>query len=140
MKHYHPEEVDFIVNGVAMSGFAAGSFITITQVEDSFKPVVGADGQTTRTRNNNRNATAACKLMQTSESNAILSALHEVDSSTPGGAGVVAIMIRDKQGLTLFVSTAAWITKPPTQDFDTDATSREWLFYAVNPKNFVGGN
>lgn len=139
MKYYDPKEHSIIFGG-PMSGFADDQMIEIEWDEDAFEDIVGVDGETTRSDNGNNNATAKIKLMQSSNSNDVLSALYNLDKLTPGGAGVVPFTIKDGQGTTLIVAGSAYVKKLPTVTRGKKAGPQEWTIRLVNPKVFIGGN
>ena len=140
-KVYDADEVSIIVAGIPISGFADGEFVRIEE-EEQFSTVTGSDGEVTRSKTNQTLATLTFILMQTSASNAVLSALHVTDLQASGGAGIVPVLVRDRQGLSQFNSESGWVVKFPDESFDREATSREWMIHAVKNKTSrtVGGN
>lgn len=140
LKVYDPDQITVSFGGRLMSGYADGEFVRIEQDTDDFSDVAGTDGTVSRSRSNDRRATITFILMQTSESNAILSALSELDRVTPGGAGVGALQVRDRNGSTLYQADEAWISKPPSVSFDREVTSREWTLRCASLKRRDGGN
>lgn len=141
MKVYDSDQVSLVFMGIPIdSGYAEGSFLTIEQSEQDFEVKVGTDGEVTRSKTNNRHATIKVKLMQTSSGNTALSALNNLDVATPGGAGVGPMLIRDRQGTSLYTAGKCWIAKPPDVDFDRSATSREWTLECANLIRFDGSN
>jgi hypothetical protein len=141
MKIYDADQISIMIAGIPItSGFADGEFITIEPEAEDFTDVVGTDGEVTRSKTNDRRATLTLKLMQTSEANALLSALNETDKNTPGGAGVGALLIRDRQGLSLYQAAECWIQKGPNITFDREATAREWIIRCAKLVPFTGGN
>jgi hypothetical protein len=125
---------------VPLSGYASGSFVKVTVQDDVFILVRGADGTFTRSKKKGRATLVEVRLMQSSDSNAVLTALHEADYLAANGAGIVPFLLRDRGGRSLVSAADAWITKPAEQDFDESAKERVWVFQLVNPKIFVGGN
>lgn len=140
MKHYDPDQVTVSFAGIVLQGFADGSFVTVSQETDNFTDVVGSDGEVSRSKTNDRRATITFKLMQTSSSNALLSAIANADLAAPAGAGVGQLMVRDRQGTSLYRADEAWISKPPDVDFDRGATSREWTLRCAKLERTDGGN
>lgn len=134
-------EVTINVGGFPIeSGFADGEFLRVEQAEDGFLTVVGTDGSVTRSKSNNRMATVTIILMSSSDGNAILSTLHNTDLKASNGAGVVPILIRDRQGTTLMAGAKAWVIKAPDASFDRTATPREWTIGVADFERFDGGN
>ncbi len=96
-KVYDAKQVSLVIASVPIqSGFNEGSFLTVTPVSPVFEDQVGTDGEVTRTRTNDDRATAKVKLMQTSDGNALLSTLLNLDINTPGGAGIGAFLVRGR--------------------------------------------
>ena len=141
MKVYDANEVTVNFAGLAIdSGFDDGEFCTIEQDNDSFGAKQGTDGQVTRYKTYQDLTTITLKLMQTSEGNAKLSTLLNADLIGTNGAGVAPIMIRDRQGLSLFASPEAWIMGPPKVAYAREPGAREWKIQVATPKRFDGGN
>lgn len=138
---YDPNEVSAMVCGLPIEGgYADGTFIEIEQDSDDFVDVVGIDGDVTRSKTNDRRATITLTLMQTSESNGLLSALNNIDRKASNGAGVGPLLIKDNQGTTLFAAEKSWIAKPPTAGFDKTAGPRAWKIRVADLERFDGGN
>jgi hypothetical protein len=140
-KVYDADQVSITLNGIPIdSGFADGEFLRIEQESDAFTDVAGTDGEVTRSKTRDNRATITILLMQSSSGNALLTALLEVDKSTPGGAGVGVFQARDRQGTSIHLAAECWISKAPDVSYDREATPREWTLRAANLENFVGGN
>lgn len=139
-KHYDADQVTVAIAGIPISGYADGEFLTLTMESDAFTDVVGTDGDVTRSKTNDRRATCTVKLMQSSDSNDLLSALYNTDQKAPNGAGVGAFLIKDRQGRSLFAATACWIMKAPDISLDRTATAREWTIRVAELERFDGGN
>lgn len=140
LKNYSPDAISLSLNGIPISGFADGEFIRIEKESDAFADVVGTDGEVSRSRTNDDRATVTVMLMQTSDSNVLLSALHNLDKETPGGAGVGVLLIRDAQGNSLYTASECWISKEPDVSFDREPTSREWTLRCADLIAVHGGN
>jgi len=126
------------------SGLADGEFVRIEFDSDAFSDLVGTDGEVTRSKSNNGMATVTVRLMQTSDGNQVLAALHELDRLAANGAGVASFLLRDLNGTTVYSTVEAWIAKEPDVSFDREATPREWKLRANfgRPKgiSFAGSN
>lgn len=140
-KVYDADQVSLVFMGIPIeSGYADGEFLTIEQSAQDFDVVVGTDGEVTRSKTNNRHAVIKVKLMQSSSGNTALSALNNLDVLTPGGAGVGPMLVRDRQGTSLYTASKCWIAKPPDVSFDRTATSREWTLECANLVRLDGSN
>jgi len=138
LKQYNAGEVSVIVGTQAMQGFTEGTFVNIVRAEDSFTMVVGADGEPTRSKTNNRSATIEITLKQSSDSNDYLSQLMIADET--GGNGVVPINIIDNSGRTIVTALEGWVKKPADAGFGRDAEDRTWSIDCGSLDIFIGGN
>jgi len=140
-KIYDADQVSMVFMGIPISsGFADGVFLEIEQEEDDFAHKVGTDGETTRSKTNNRNADVKVHLMQSSDGNAQLSVINLADVSAPNGAGVGPMLVRDRQGTSLYTAAHCWIRKPPDVSFDREATDRVWTLHCADLVRVDGGN
>jgi hypothetical protein len=140
LRVYDPDQVHVSMNGIPLSGFADGEFVTVETESATFEDVAGTDGEVTRSKTNDGRATVTVKLMQSSPSNDLLSVLHNLDKSTPGGVGVGPLFIRDAQGTTLVWAEKAWIQKVPDGSWDRTAKERSWVIRCANLISHHGGN
>jgi len=138
---YNPSEVDIIYGPVKVDGYAEGEFITGSQEEETFLKVVGSNGEFCWSHNANDSTIWTLKLIQSSASNALLSALHSLDIQTRGRSPQT-LYVKDRSGTTLWASPTARIIKPADISFDKQAKNREWTICAVGqpPTNLIGGN
>lgn len=135
-----PDRHVISVGGVRIQGFAAGSYITVTQVAEAFNDEAGSDGEVARVKSNDRRLDVVVKLLQTSQSNDYLSGLHLTDLAAPNGAGVVSFQMLDLDGNTAVNGSKAWIKKYPDGDEDRTPKSREWMFRIASGDRVVGSN
>lgn len=140
-KVYDANEVTLIIAGLPIeSGYDDGEFCRIEQESPDFTDKVGTDGEVTRSKTNDRRATVSVILMQSSDGNALLSGLNNIDRLAGNGAGVGPLLIRDKQGTALYAAAECWISQPPNVSFDREPTAREWTIRVANLERFDGGN
>lgn len=140
-KVYDADQVVMVFMGIPISsGYADGEFLTIEQEAQDFETKVGTDGEVTRSKTNNRHAIIKVKLMQSSDGNAALSAINNVDIAASGGLGIGPMLIKDLQGTTLYTAAKCWIAKPPDVSFDRTATAREWTLECAQLLRLDGGN
>ena len=141
LKVYNADQVQVVVCGVPVTkGWGDGAFLRIEQNEDSYTEVVGTDGEVTRSRTNNRTHTITLTLMQSSDVNALLSAVHTLDINSPGGAGIGPLIVKDGSGTSLYIAEKCWVKKPPVVEFGREAGPREWVFSTNNLVRLDGGN
>lgn len=139
-KVYDPDQVSVSLSGIPISGYADGEFVRIEKESDAFTDVVGTDGEVSRSKTRDDRGTVTFILMQTSDSNILLSALHQLDKNAAGGAGIGALLVRDAQGTSLYTASECWISKEPDVSFDREPTSREWTLRAAKLVSVHGGN
>lgn len=140
-KVYDADEVSASLGGIPLNkGTADGEFLRISMETDAFTDVVGTDGEVTRSKSNDRRATVEVILMQTSDTNDLLSALHVADLNAPGGVGIGSFLVRDRQGRAVFQADKAWISKEPDVVYDRGATARSWMLRVAHLRSFHGGN
>jgi Protein of unknown function (DUF3277) len=141
LRIYDADQVTAILVGVMVeTGLNDGEFLKIEVADDAFKSKVGTDGEVTMSKTNNFLLKITCTLMQSSSTNALFSAIHELDRKTPGGLGVAPFMIRDRQGTSLYSGRFSRIMKAPDATFDREAGPREWTFAAISDERLDGGN
>jgi hypothetical protein len=137
---YDANEVQIAFGGIPIEGYADGDFITITHESDAFVSVVGSDGSVARSKTNDHRATVELRLMNTSPTNAALSALYQADINAPGGAGIGAFLCVDLNGTSLYTAGNAWIKRAPDPVFGREPNERVWLLEVDNLRDFTGGN
>ena len=133
------DQVDCIFGLAPIDGWAEDSVISIEEDEEAFKIKKGVKGDITRSKVHGQTALVTLTLMSSSKSNAYLSGIHKLDKSKAGGAGITPILIRDRNGVSLFASDKAWIEKAPTVTYGAEASAREWKIRVVDYELFEGG-
>ncbi len=137
---YDSNEVQVSFAAIPLNGWADGDFITITRESDTFTSVVGTDGAVSRSKTNDNRATVEVHLMNTSPSNAAMSAIALADREAPGGAGIGAFLCVDLNGTSLYTSGNAWIKRAPDPTFGREASERVWTLEVDELRDFTGGN
>jgi Protein of unknown function (DUF3277) len=141
MKNWDADQVTLVAVGVTInSGYDDGPFLKLEMADDAFKTKVGTDGSVTRYATHNNLAKMTVMLMQTSDGNALLSTIHELDKKVPGGKGIAPFMIRDRQGTSIYGGRFSWVSKPPDVTMDREPTAREWEIGCVVETRLDGGN
>ncbi len=140
-KVYDPTEISMNLCGIIIdSGFAEDTMIKIKQMSDDFTEVIGVDGEVTRSKTNDGRAEVTFMLMQSSSTNALLSVLNNLDKATSNGAGIGPLLIKDRQGTSLYTSPKAWIQRAPDVEFGSKATERAWVIKCAKLLRLDGGN
>jgi len=124
MPSYNSADVDIIFGGVRLSGLAPDSFVDIEYDEDSWKLMIGADGEAVRSKVNNLSATITIRLTPSSFSNSILHGQWMADQATSKAA--VPLLIKDGMTGTSHTSDGAWVQKQPKKDYQVEAQPMEW--------------
>lgn len=140
LKVYDAKAVSMIFAGIPISGLAEDTFVNVVRNEDSFSLMVGADGEATRAKTNNRSGRVTFTVQQSSDSNDLLSALHVADEISSAGDGIGPLLIKDLSGRTLITAEKAWIVKPPDTGFGRDVATREWVVETDALVMVVAGN
>lgn len=140
LRVYDPDQIFVSLAGIPCSGYADDEFVRVEREGPAFDDVVGTDGEVTRSKTNDNRATVTIKLMQSSPTNDLFSALHNLDKNTPGGAGVGPFILKDLQGTTLIMAEKSWIRKEPDGSWGRTATEREWIIRVASLTSFHGGN
>ena len=134
---YDPGEVQCIIGGTPISGYADGTFVNLAWASDLFTKTVGADGEVSRAKSNDRTGTLTLTLLQTSASNDVLSGYAEADRLS--NSGVVPVLIKDASGRTLLLATG-WVGRYPDVNFAKDDQQRAWQIHLAQVNAFIGGN
>ena len=135
---YDPKNNVLMIDAVSMSGFADGTYITVTFDEDAFTKVIGADGEVSRAKSNNYSGSVVVTFMQTSMSNDILSAIALLDKLS--NTGVVVVILKEIGTNNIAMSGEGWIKKMPDITYSKDIENREWILDLANLHVFIGGN
>jgi hypothetical protein len=122
---YDPKRTSVIIGGAIITGFADGTFINAERTNNTWEDITGADGFTTRVKQNDTSGTITLTLQQSSPSNDVLQILH--DSDEESGLATFPVTVKDILGTSQVTSTAAWIQKPANIVFSKGVESREWL-------------
>jgi hypothetical protein len=138
---YDASQVTIVLSGLPLTGFGPDTFVNVEQDEDSFGLQIGADGEGSRSKSNNRSATITVTLLQGSQANDLLSALHNLDINSPAGDSIGPFLLKDNSGRTIINAAKAWIQKPPPVEHGREAGTREWIFRTERIEwTLIGGN
>lgn len=145
LKTFSPEFLDVAIttpqgSGV-VTGYAEGTFITMSPFAERFVPVYGAQGEPYRVRNAIKAFDVTLTLAQTSHWNDIFTQLLQNDIDTLDGT--FNMTVKDSSGTTVFNDEFAYIGQEPEQAFSGGGTleSREWTIHMPSPQGYmIGGN
>lgn len=124
------------LGSIILTGFDEEG-ITISRENDMFSRKSGVDA-TERSNMNNFDLTITVNILKTNPLNDILSALHNLDSTT--NAGKVPWLTKDLNGLSLTVALSAWIVKAPDMVNKKESESNVWLIHTGPSAKFDGGS
>ena len=137
-KEYSPDDYSVIFNGIPIEGFAEDECIDIEFSTEGFQDDIGIDGHVVRYKTLDQRATVIFTLMAGSPCNKVLSAMYNTDLKLPNGLGVGPLLIRDTQGVTVFLGTQAWIQKMPKVTFGQKLGNREWTIRVAKLEAIIG--
>lgn len=138
LKTFDPKDIVLTVGGAIIGGFADGTFVSIERQEDAYTTSVGADGEVTRVKSNNKLTNLTITLAQTSDSNSVLSAFAILDEKS--NSGVVPVLLKEVNGDTAVAGGRGWIQKLPNIEYSKEITNREWVIVLAESEMFVGGS
>lgn len=128
---YDPQTVIIAVGGVIVSGFGDGDFVTVSYDEDRYMSKAGADGEVARAKNANRMGTFEITLSSTSQANAELSAIFNLEML--GGIDVVVpISVADLSGRALAFASKCWIKNAPEFTRGKEVADSVWRYQAAD--------
>ena len=139
LAHYSPEDVTVLLGGFhQLSGFAEGTFLTVSKSSPTYITRESADGIVSRTHRNSQVYEISLILHQGSESNQTLTYTARLDELT--NMGKFPLLIKDQLGSTMFFSMTSWIEAIPDASFSTDIETREWKIKCSQAVFNLGGN
>lgn len=129
LRSFNPKAYAVMVNGLQASGFADDGAVTVAFEEDFVSKKSGVDGQISASIQHDYSAMATLKLMQTSEFNATMQNLLNVQTiAAKAGQGLVTFPfnILGLASSERFIGAQAWIVKQPDSGIEKEAGTREW--------------
>lgn len=138
VRDYDPGAVTLTWDGLLITGFAEGSFITWEADADTFSKVTGSQGDVTRVRSRNRSSRVTFRLQQTSPINDVLSQRHIEDRAGLPRKG--SLLLKDELGTTSIAAENAWIVRAPSVEFSDADAGREWMLDLGETVPLVGGS
>lgn len=138
LKTYNLKEVAIVCGGNLGQGFSDGDAVTVEYDDNIYNTSVGADGEVTRSKSNNRVATITIRLQKTSDFNDVLNNFYQSDRLSD--SGVFPFMLKDNKGRELHAAEKCWIEKEPSIAFGKEAGDREWTLKTNELVSTFGGN
>jgi hypothetical protein len=137
--NYCPESVQCLIAGfIPITGFVAGTFISIDKDEMPYSSVRMPDGTVARKYNNSQTYTITITLHSGAETNNLLTKMWQVDEITQRGK--FPLLIKDQSGSDLLFSTESWIEGIPSLTKSNAIDSRVWVIKSAFATINVGGN
>lgn len=141
MEVYDAGAVTVSVAGIPLDRAALGSgdAISFEMSGPNFTIKKGIGGGASRARQY-PHGILKLKVRQTSSFNTKLSAVHTLDLATSVGAGVVPVVLKDRNGTHTMVETEAFLAGWPTVPYGAEEGDVEWEIICPDPTQFVGGH
>ena len=130
LSNYDPNQVSVYFNNFLIDGFEPGTLIDIDYEKDQFTDKADVSGSVVRSKTNDYRATITFTLQGRSVSNQTLSNIANTDRAT--GAGFGPIKIEDNLSSDLCIAAAAWIVRPATIKYGSEAEPRVWKLRCDN--------
>lgn len=139
LAHYSPEDVTVLLAGfVQVSGFVAGTFVSIKKQLPVFSEKKTADGVVSRLHNKSDLYKVTLSLHSASDSNQVLTYMSKLDDITK--MGKFPLIIKDQLGSSIFFASQCWIESLPDVDYSESIDSRNWEICCYGGAFNVGGN
>lgn len=133
---YSPTDVKLVVAGYPIAGWET---ISINRIAQGFQPIPGIRGKDTRSKNPKTSAIITVTTVMTSQTNDVLSYIHDRDLQY--GTGRIVLTLKDNSGRSVFSSNEAFIQGFPEVVFSGNAEYRSWKLYCQTTETYnVGGN
>lgn len=138
MKTYDFKKVQLVVGAMVGSGFAEGTGIKVGRNAAMWTLEMGADGEGTRSKSNDKSGYIEITLKNSSAFNAYLSSLALADETN--NSGVVPTMVKDGSGASLHMATESWLEKMPDTEYGKVVGETTWKILTDELQMFSGGN
>lgn len=134
---FDPKKVIVIFDGIIVTGYMGGTFINTARNVESATESVGAGGDVTVVRSQNKTGTSTLTLQAESPTNRLLSA--KLLQFEEFGRGIGPFLVKNLLGDTLASDASSWIKKYADIEYADDASGREWVFGHESLNMLVGG-
>lgn len=128
LNSYSPKDVNVSFSGIAISGFAPDSFIRIRRNSDILNETVGSQGELSLTKIADKTGEIEIELLQTSESNILLSGILLGFEFGTASIPVGELIIQEPSGSNFTIAHNAYIKMAPEIELGADQNSRVWTF------------
>ena len=134
---YNPKDIDIIVGGKIISGFA-DTKVKVNRDSNAYEDDVGTDGDVVRYGTNDKRGSIEITLQAQSASNLYLSGLAKADELS--GAGTIPTIVKDNRGNDLHAAPTSWVQKIPEAAYIKGVASRVWVIRTDNLTSLLGGS
>lgn len=125
-KEYSFGDVILLVNANEIKGFDEGDdTIVAERLNDSASHTIGADGEMAISLSMDRSGTLTFRLLQISDSNAIMSGL--INAQENGAFVPVFVQMLDNKGNDLISGTQGYVQRQSTVTRGTGINNQEWV-------------
>lgn len=136
-KTFDPLKVIVTVDGIPLTGWADGKFISIKPAAAAFTKKVGASGEVARAKSNDLTQEVVLDFIQTSMSNDILSGFAALDKNN--GGGQFALSVIEIGTANVLFATNAWVRQDPDWERSKEIGEVSWTLDTDQAVRFTGG-
>ncbi|HBK52384.1 MAG TPA: hypothetical protein DDZ44_00400 [Syntrophomonas wolfei] len=127
MRTYDPKDVNVIVGGVALTGFAEDTFVQAERMEDSFTEYVGAKGEVAMAESNNKTGEITVTLEATSPSVEYLNGL--ANKKGQNAIFPVSVVDLNDDSRVVISGAEARVRKPASHEYGKEIGEREFVIF-----------
>ncbi|WP_079908272.1 phage protein [Paenibacillus sp. 32352] len=124
-KTYDAKDVSVIVDGVYLTGFGE-DMVEVAKAENNYEVKVGAQGDTTRSKINNKTGTIKVTLLQSSPQ------VPYLDILANSGKLVPITVIYAGEPKEISSATEAFVQKPADRKYKSSGEDREYEFQCLD--------
>lgn len=136
---YSPSDITMVLSNWIVTDYDKGSFIDIVQNEKNFRQVQGIRGKASSVHSRNKSGQINFRVMQTSQTNEVLSQIASLDDFQ--FTGKFTVTIKDTSGQSLYQFLDCRLEGHPDVTYSTSTNAREWtILYGQRYDYNVAGN
>ena len=143
---YSPEDLIVLIQHPEfthqVTGFVeSGTFLTFERSVDRATLVSSVDGNhAARVLRRNKAGTITLSLMQTSESNDVLTRIGILDEDAHSNKYLFSLLIKDTSGRTVMSASQAFLGNDPAVGFSDGVETYDWTITVARLDKHIGGN
>lgn len=139
LRRYSLAECVVTVNGIPIEGFQADDAVTYSPNSPLNESEVGADGEVTRSTNQDRSGTITFFLKASSQSNNVFNAFMQAAKAGLGIGDVFSVMVNNLGSGDKIIAPQTWIEQEPDVAIGRTDYDKEWLCRTANAVVTHGG-